>query len=433
MSKQDKLAGLLNRSGWLTKRWTEGQDVNEERKDCNKEIAEVIFPEDDEDEDPVEPLPKALKQAHYGGLGILLWFMHNSWKSEKALVEYTEHLNKTVERIRREQFSVVDFWVWVCNGKKGNWYSNNKTPYQIIDGKVDFAVYNPKWWRRFDIFIEILHHWGLEPCMCPLPTAYTQWAFKNNMQGINSFWEKTALVYQIAFVRRLIRAIQKYYDKGFIPWIKANNELDNYGNNETGAMFAKWHVDLFDGIQDLFSEKDDVSKWILNTDKCEWIVFPFAYDESFEFRGYKLGQSRFLRNGRRKYVDELHVMSCPENVKDGRVDVALRANFPKSTPQRFHEDCGCGKDEHGNLIGKGAGIGQYHVGNNQQTFDAQNLLHIKYKKKGRSVISAYLPIDCLQKKDGTKGIYMEFMKESELDWSRVKAFIDGIKAGLEQK
>jgi len=57
MSKQDKLAGLLNRSGWLTKRWANGQDVNEERKDCNKEIAEVIFPEDDEDEDPVDWKP----------------------------------------------------------------------------------------------------------------------------------------------------------------------------------------------------------------------------------------------------------------------------------------------------------------------------------------------------------------------------------------
>ena len=321
--------------------------------------------------------------------------------------------------------------MWVCNGKHGNWYSNSKTPFKIENKKVVFSVWNPKWWKRFNIFIETLYRWGLEPSICPLPTAYTQWAFRNAKSGIMDFWGVIALAHQIRFVRELIKVIQKYFGKGFMPFIKANNELNNHANNEIGVMFAKWYVDLFDGIQNLFSEKDDVSKWILNTDVCEWIVFPFAYDEDKEFRGYKLGQSRFLRDGKRRYIDEMHKISCPENITDGRVDKALSANFPKKTPQRDHEDCGCGKDASGKLIGKGAGIGQYHVGNNEQTFEAQKLLHSKYKKKNRQVISAYLPIDCLQKKAGTKNVAMEFMKESELDWSRVKAFIRGIEAGLD--
>ena len=215
-----------------------------------------------------------------------------------------------------------------------------------------------------------------------------------------------------------------------MPWIKANNELNNHGDNATGAMYAKWHVDLFDGIQYLFPEKDDVSRWILNTDTCEWILFPFAYDETKEFRGYRLGQGRFLRNGRRKIVVEMHVMSCPENMLDGRVDTSLGANFPKSTPQRYHEDCGCGSDENDKLIGKGPGIGPYHVGDSQQTFLAQKLLHSKYKARGRSAISVYMPLDCLQKTAESKGVAMECMQEWELDWDRVRAFIRGIKAGL---
>ncbi len=398
-------------------------------KKTNKEIAEIIEEMSERDDPDPGPLPKALPQAHYGGLGILLWFMHGSWR-DKDLEEWTGHLNRTVRRIRREGFSAVDFFVWTCNGKNGNWYSNEKTPFETVNGKVELRAYSSKWWKRFDIFIETLHRWGLEPSMCPLPTAYTEWAFKNNTQGIRSFWEKTALMLQVVFVRRLIKAVQCRYGSDYVPWIKANNELNNRGNNKTGAMYAKWHVDLFDGIQDLFPEKDDVSKWILNTDTCEWIAFPFAYDETFEFRGYRLGQGRFFRNGRRQYVAEMHRVSCPENVIDGRVDKALSANFPKSTPQRDHEDCGCGIDEHKNPIGKGAGFYPYFVGNDQQAFQAQKLLHSKYKAKGRSVISAYMPLDCLQKKTGTNGVYMEFMKVDELDWIRPAAFISGIKEGL---
>ena len=44
---------------------------------------------------------KALKEAHYGGLGMLLWFMHGSWQ-DKDLDKWTGYLNRTVERIRRE-------------------------------------------------------------------------------------------------------------------------------------------------------------------------------------------------------------------------------------------------------------------------------------------------------------------------------------------
>jgi len=371
---------------------------------------------------------KALKQAHYGGLGLLLWFMHGSWK-EKDLGLWTTYLNRTVERIRREGFSVVDFFVWICDGRFENWYANKKIPFKIIDGKVDLLFYNQRWWERFGIFIETLHRWGLEPSMLTF-SRYNYWAFRNSAQGVNSLWGKKALGYQVRFVRRLISTIQYYYGKDYVPWIKPNNELNNHGDNRLGAMYAKWHVDLFDGIQDLFPEKDDVRKWVLNTDTCEWIVIPFAYDESFEFRGYKLGQSRFLRNGRRMYVDEVHKMSCPENVEDGRVDIALTANFPRSTPQRFHEDCGCGKDENGNPIGKGAGFRPFFVGDNKQTFQAQKLLHSKYKAKGRAVISAYLPLGCLKKTPETKGVYIEHMKEGELNWGRVRAFIRGIRAGL---
>jgi len=371
---------------------------------------------------------KALKEAHYGGIGMLLWFMHGSWK-DKNLVEWTGYLNRTVERIRREGFSVVDFFVWICDGTAGNWYANKKIPFEIINGEVNFSSANPKWWKRFNIFIETLHRWGLEPSICPLPTLYTEWAFKNATTPMD-FWGVIARAEQIAFVRRLIKGVQYRYGQDYVPWIKANNELSNHGNDPLGAMYAKWYVDLFDGIQDLFPEKDDVSKWVLNTDKCEWIVIPFAYDETFEFRGYKLGQDRFLRNGRRMYVDEIHKISCPENVLDGRVDKALLANFPRTTPQRDHEDCGCGFDEDNELIGKGAGIGPYHVGDNKQTFQAQKLLHSKYKAKNRRAISVYLPLDCLQIKAGTKNVPMEFMKEEELDWTRVKAFIRGIRAGL---
>jgi len=435
MSKglKKQLENRLNNLSWLSVKRAKGDEsvaVREDIKKTTKEIAEITAEMSgyDEDDEPA-PLPKSLKQAHYGGLGILLWFMHGSWK-DKDLVEWTGHLNRTVERIRREGFSVVDFWVWVCNGKADNWYSNKKIPFEIVNSKVDFSKYEPKWWKRFEIFIETLHRWDLEPSMCPLPTAYTEWAFKNNLQGIHSFWAKTALQYQITLVWWLIKSAQGYYGSDYMPWIKANNELNNRGNNETGAMYATWYVDIFDGIQNLFPEKDDVSKWILNTDACEWIVFPFAYDETFEFRGYKLGQGRFLRNGRRQYIDELHMMSCPENIKDGRVDKALSANFPNDVAQLYHEDCGCGKDADGNLIGKGAGIGQYHVGDNQQTFQAQELLHSKYKAKGRSAISGYMPLDCLKKTAESKWVYMEYMKVHELDWIRAASFISGIKAGL---
>jgi len=57
-------------------------------------------------------------------------------------------------------------------------------------------------------------------------------------------------------------------------------------------------------------------------------------------------------------------------------------------------------------------------------------LHSKYKVKGRSAISAYMPLDCLKKTAESKGVYMEYMKVHELDWIRAAYFIDGIKAGL---
>ena len=409
----------------------DGTPVVDLIKECSAEIARLIV-EGDQPDDPDDPDPpqKILKQAHYGGLGILLWFMHGSWK-DKDLVEWTGYLNSTVKRIRREGFGVIDFFVWACNGKSGNWYSNTKIPFEIKDREVYFDVSSPKWWQRFDIFIETLYRWGIEPSMCFLPTSYTEWAFKHAKSGTMSFWSADALAYQIKFARKLISVVQKYYGVGFMPWLKANNELINHGDDAKGAMFAEWYVAIFDGIQDLFSTKDDVSKWIVDISFSEWPGFPFNYDETFEFRGYKLGQGRFLRNGRRKAVMEGHRYGCPENMTDGRVAKSLSANFPKSTPQIFHEDCGCGVDEDGKLIGKGAGIGQYHVGDNEQTFLAQESLHSQYKRKNRSAISIYMPLDCLKKTAETKGVYMEFMKVDELDWERPKEFIRGIKAGLE--
>jgi len=265
---------------------------------------------------------RKLKQAHYSGLGFLLWFMHNSWKP-KALTVWADHLNETVKRIRKEGFSVVDFFVWTCNGKPGNWYSNKKLPWIRKNRTIYFDQWNPKWWKRFEIFIATLHRWDLEPSLM-LFSRYVLWAFKHAAGGAISFWGADALKIQIRFVRKLIIVIQKYYGKNFMPWLKPNNELKHNGSNETGAMYATWYVDLFDGIQDLFPEKDDVSKYIIDTTFCEWMQFPFAYDETFEFRGYRLGQGRFLRNGKRMYVAEGHRFSCPANMTDGRVDKSDR-------------------------------------------------------------------------------------------------------------
>jgi len=109
MSKDLKkqLENRIKNLSWLTVTRAKGNEsVADEIGKIAKEIAEIT--EEMSEGDEPAPLPKSLKQAHYGGLGILLWFMHGSWK-DKDLVEWTGHLNRTVERIRREGFSAVDF------------------------------------------------------------------------------------------------------------------------------------------------------------------------------------------------------------------------------------------------------------------------------------------------------------------------------------
>lgn len=358
---------------------------------------------------------KKIEDMHFGGLGYWLWFMMEAWKpSNRQRLE--NELQKTMAKIREKRFSVVDFFLWICDGTKANAHFNKKIPWMIKDNLVDFDEWNPKWWDLFDTFLRVMKHVDLEPCVGLFLTKYNEWAFRHNVNNVRTFFnDEKAFKYQVAFTRRVIRKIQDIYGQNYVPWLKANNELMHHGKDEWGHIYADWYLDLWEAISDLFPDNTDVSRWVCDATFSEFVLAPFVEPIKCPKCDRIFGDKKFLRNNYRMVVPENHGYSIKKNFVEGGFQHWLGSNW-KKTPHRWHEDGGGGEEA------KGYKVGGFIIGTAAQTYEMAKYMWTESKRRRKRSVFALFPLEYL-KQNEEKKVWIEDCRVDSIDWARADSLI----------
>ncbi|MBW2106695.1 MAG: hypothetical protein JRI26_11920 [Deltaproteobacteria bacterium] len=303
MSKQDKLANLLNRSGWLTKRWTEGQDVNEERKDCNKEIAEVIFPEEDEDEDLVDWKPnfpdraEILKTPIYNELRIhymcLAGWGYRNIDEHPSLVH--QQIYEVARRTRIAGAKYLRSFLMNGSRKPNEKYIMDALPWKMVikNGRkiIDFDSRNVKYWEVVKIIEQACMYWGIQHKPTFWMERYNDDIFNrdNNVQKIHGFWTDETVPVKVAFMREFMNMQKVLRNPTFLSPFEFINEPLCWGNHDKGAIVADHHLDLWRGVEDL----TEIRRAMTCSGGCDFAHANFVEKQKHWFDGRYYGSYEF--------------------------------------------------------------------------------------------------------------------------------------------
>jgi len=417
MSKQDKLADLLNRSGWLTKRWTEGQDVNEERKDCNKEIAEVIFPEDDEDEDPVDWKPnfpdraEILKTPIYNELRI--HYMCLAGWGYRNIDEHPSLVHQQIYEVaRRTRIAGAKYLrSFLMNGSraKSEKYIMDALPWKMVikNGRkiIDFDSRNVKYWEVVKIIEQACMYWGIQHLPTFWMERYNDGIFHrdNNVQKIHGFWTDETVPVKVAFMREFMNMQKVLRNPTFLSPFEFINEPLCWGNHDKGAIVADHHLDLWRGVEDL----TQIRKAMTCSGGCDFAHANFVEKHWFDGRYY--GSYEFKD---RVITADFHGASTLQSLYNQNFEHGLGSAWKHLS---FNED--------GSDSGSYSPIPwtPFRLANAEELYDMQYHGHTECKKRNKKFFHTIFMLDCLRQDKADNMIAKEEFDPQQLEfmnWNR---------------
>jgi len=422
MSKQDKLADLLNRSGWLTKRWTEGQDVNGERKDCNKEIAGLIFPEDDEDEEPVDWKPnfpdraEILKTPLYNEFRI--HYMCLAGWAYRNIDEHPSLVHQQIYEIaRRTRIAGAKYLrSFLINGSraKSEKYIMDALPWIMVidDGrrKIDFESLNLKWWRVVRIIEEACKYWGIQHMPTYRMARYNRDIFRaaNNLQRIEGEWGDESAEITGDFMRNYM-LMQKNVRKNltYNPACEFINEPQCVGNHAKLGMIADYHLKLWREVDKLTT----INKVMTCSGQCEGAHLNLI--ERGHYFGRDFGSDEFKD---RKIQVEFHGVSDLQSLYD--------EGFLNGLGSRWRH---LAYNEDGSDSGSYSPIPwtPFRLANAEELYDMQYHGHIECRKRNKIFYHTVFMLDCLrQDKDDNMIAKEEFDPQQleSMNWDRAGTY-----------
>jgi len=418
MSKQDKLTHLLNRSGWLTKCLAVGQNFNEERKECNREIAELIFPEEEEEEESgwkpnfpdreellaLQPFPEY--RIHF--MGLTGWAYRN-------IDKYPDMVHRQIyELARRVRISRAGYMrTFLINGsrKPSERYIMDALPWEMIrmgGAKIiDFDTPNLKWWGVVRIIEEACKYWRIQHQPTFRMARYNQDIFRaaNNMQGIEGEWSEDSAEITGDFMRDYI-LMQKVTrnNLNYNSTFEFINEPQCVGDHKKLGLIADYHLKLWREVDKLTT----INKAMTCSGACEGAHANFVEKHWFDGRYY--GSDEFKS---RRIMPEFHGVSTVQTLLGrGRFDKGLSSGWRHLA---YNED--------------GSGDGSYspipwspfRLANAEELNDMLWYAYTESAKKNKKFIFTCFMLDCLRQDKNDNMIAKEEFDEEQIEnmnWDR---------------
>jgi len=417
MNKTKKLEGLLNRSGWLTKRWANGQDVNDERKGCNKEIAELIFPgEEEEEEEDWEPDFLGRKEIldipvfdeyriHF--MGLAGWAYRNIDKHPNMVHQ------QIYELARRVRISGAGYMrTFLINGsrKKSERYIMDALPWEMIrmgGAKIiDFDKSNKKWWRVVRIIEEACKYWGIQHQPTFRMAGYNRDIFNevNNIQGIHGEWSEGSAEITIKFMRDYMEMQKDIRKASYKPAFEFLNEPQCVGDHEKLGLIADYHLRLWRGVEDMTT----IDRAMTCSGACEGAHANFVEKHWFDGRYY--GSDEFKS---RKVIPEFHGVSTLQTLLGrGKFIHGVGSGWRHLA---YNED-GCGNGSYSPIPWS-----PFRLANAEELNDMLWYAYTESAKKNKKFIFTCFMLDCLRQDKNDNMIAKEEFDEEQIEnmnWDR---------------
>jgi len=200
--------------------------------------------------------PELKKRLKYLEIDFLGWFVDDflptAWNDlEQAKKNMYAVLKRMTDELEGDYPAAWSGFLVLSSGQTGHAHCNRKLPWRIKDGRMDWFAFNPKWWRIYGAFIDMLNLFKIEhKPQAMMAGQYNSWLYRNNINGITDPWSGRAVTAQSHFIKELLRRSK---------WIKFINEPklravfpgDNKATLHGGDhVIADWHRDMFHKVED---------------------------------------------------------------------------------------------------------------------------------------------------------------------------------------
>jgi len=327
------------------------------------------------------------------------------------LTQNQEETLKLLKEIRMHGYYLNDGFMFLSDNMACHRNLTYNTPWTWNGDKFDLSKWNIGFWKTFEDYLKIHREVGLD--FCPqlyMREDYSNYPFKNNMNGVNDFWDAGAWFYHRAYARKVMDTFQQVYKNEYKPYVKIMNEVAHNGDGKKFHRIMYFHQELFERV---LSDYTDLGHIICDLTGCEGTLGELRERHNCPKpavcdRGGKHGKREYDRLA----VGEKHKFSTWADFGDVKRFFLRSANKAR----RFTEDGG----------GR-AGDGRYEVphtgmklGDPEQQGHMMTQLAKAYKTTGKKVIFCSFPHEALKKIDGV--FYPDYrVSEMERTFSCAKA------------
>ena len=302
----------------------------------------------------------------------------------------TEETLKLLKEIRMHGYYLNDGFMFLSDNKAIHKNLTYHTPWQWTGEKFDFKQWNLEFWDDFKMYLEMHKEVGLD--FCPqlwMRKDYSNYPFKNNVNGVTDFWDKDAMIYHRAYARKVMDTFKEVYGNGYKPYVKIMNEVAHHGDGKKYHQIMYFHQEIFENVLTGYTTLDHI---ICDLTGCEGTLGELREPHNCP------KSSVCDRNGRhgkpsydRLAVGEKHKYSTWADFSEIKrfINSANKA-------RRFTEDGG-GRAEDGDYTVPRTGM---KLGSAEQQGYMMTKLANIYNNTGKKVIFASFPHEALKKIDG---------------------------------
>lgn len=331
---------------------------------------------------PPPEYPEAIPIMGFQGVGGFNYY---------KITRNEEETLKLLTEIRMHGYYLNDGFMFLSDNKPHHSNLTHKTPWAFYSQHAfDLGEWSPEFWNNFKIYLEMHKEVGLD--FCPqlwMRKDYSNYPFKNNVNGVNDFWDKDAMPYHRAYAVKVMDTFEEVYGTEYKPYVKIMNEVAHHGDGKKYHQIMYFHEDIVENVLLDYTTLDHI---ICDLTGCEGTLGelreihrcpkPASCD-----RGGKHGKKGYDRLA----VGEKHKYSTWADFHEIQrfVNSANKA-------RRFTEDGG-GRAEDGDYTVPRTGM---KLGNpEQQGYMMKQLAQI-YQASKKKVIFCSFPHEALKRIDG---------------------------------
>ena len=359
----------------------------------------------------IPPKIKPIRELHYGQR-LFLWFIAE-WRQDREAA--MEKLWDTVIEIIKCQFSILDLFSWITDGKPEHDHLNGFTPFLKDKKTYHLKQRNPKYWDCAKDFMRVLKA-AKGPDFQPtefMRESYCGLPFQRSAEGIRRLISEEAVPIIGETTRWWIEAFREVYGPDYQPYIKPFNEL-SHRDSKTFWLNGRLHWAAVKAGLDRFVPLYHYNIDVSGSEGCQ--IFCNEPDKHRKLKGTKwenelIGYAEANRaNWKQSILAENHGNCIAENLTDEKMNAILTGKWRR---YKFSGDCGGGPNAKGyHIPGK-----DFRYASPAQYREFFRKLWTTAKDKGKRAYHCHVDFECFRNaKSGKWHLWDEDLSADNMDW-----------------